>query len=140
MQDRPNAVELLVAVREHLEAALLPAINDQRLRFQTLVAANVLSIVERELALSANHAEAEWARLDALLHDQVQLPATASDVRTKLAERNRELCAQIEAGAWDDAAERTALLAHVQQTATEKLEIANPRFLARAMAERPRNQ
>jgi hypothetical protein len=48
MSDRPNARELAAAVREFLEMEVLPAVDDQRLRFRTLVAMNALSIVERE--------------------------------------------------------------------------------------------
>ncbi len=46
--DRPNAGELATAVREFLEAEILPVLTDHRLKFRTLVAMNALSIVERE--------------------------------------------------------------------------------------------
>jgi aminoglycoside phosphotransferase (APT) family kinase protein len=46
--DRPSAGELAAAVREFLEAEILPALDDHRLRFRTLVAMNALGIVERE--------------------------------------------------------------------------------------------
>jgi aminoglycoside phosphotransferase (APT) family kinase protein len=45
---RPAATELATAVREFLETEVLPATEDQRLRFRTLVAMNALSIVARE--------------------------------------------------------------------------------------------
>jgi hypothetical protein len=48
MTDRPTARELAAAVHEFLEAEILPALDDQRMRFRTLVAMNALSIVERE--------------------------------------------------------------------------------------------
>jgi len=48
MNDRPTAVELVNAVRQYLESELLPTLTDARLKFQTLIAANVLSIAERE--------------------------------------------------------------------------------------------
>ena len=48
MTERPNARELASAVREFLEAEILPTLADQRMRFRTLVAMNALSIVERE--------------------------------------------------------------------------------------------
>ena len=48
MTDRPNARELAAAVHEFLETEILPALNDPRMRFRTLVAMNALSIVERE--------------------------------------------------------------------------------------------
>jgi hypothetical protein len=46
--DRPAAAELAAAVREFLETEILPALDDHRLRFRTLVAMNALSIVARE--------------------------------------------------------------------------------------------
>ena len=46
--DRPSAGELAAAVREFLEAEILPALDDHRLRFRTLVAMNALGIAERE--------------------------------------------------------------------------------------------
>lgn len=48
MTDRPNARELAAAIREFLEAEILPALSDHRMRFRTLVAMNALSIIERE--------------------------------------------------------------------------------------------
>lgn len=48
MTDRPTAAELAAAVREFLEAELLPTLDDPRLRFRTLVAMNALAIVARE--------------------------------------------------------------------------------------------
>ena len=56
--DRPNASELATAVREFLEAEILPVLTDHRLRFRTLVAMNALSIVERE---APGPTEADWA-------------------------------------------------------------------------------
>ncbi|HET7045815.1 MAG TPA: DUF6285 domain-containing protein [Gaiellaceae bacterium] len=48
--DRPTASELAAAVREFLEAELVPVLDDHRLRFRTLVAMNALGMVEREVA------------------------------------------------------------------------------------------
>ena len=59
--DRPNASELATAVREFLEAEILPVLTDHRLRFRTLVAMNALSIVERE-APAPTQADWETAR------------------------------------------------------------------------------
>ena len=49
MPDRPAAPELIEAVFEFLSGELLPTIDDQRLRFRTLVAMNALGIARREL-------------------------------------------------------------------------------------------
>jgi hypothetical protein len=47
--DRPNASELLEAVWEFLSTEVLPSVDDQRLRFRTLVAMNAIGIARREL-------------------------------------------------------------------------------------------
>lgn len=57
LTDRPTAGELATAVREFLEAEILPTLDDHRLRFRTLVAMNALSIVERE---APGAAEVDW--------------------------------------------------------------------------------
>jgi hypothetical protein len=64
VSDRPTGGELAAAVRDFLEAELLPVLDDHRLRFRTLVAMNALGIVEREAPLPSppDPAEAELAR------------------------------------------------------------------------------
>jgi hypothetical protein len=49
MSDRPTALELLEAVEEFLSSEVLPTLDDQRLKFRTLVAINALGIARREL-------------------------------------------------------------------------------------------
>lgn len=50
MSERPTAQELAEAIQEFLAGEILPILDDQRLRFRTLVAMNALGIVYRELA------------------------------------------------------------------------------------------
>jgi aminoglycoside phosphotransferase (APT) family kinase protein len=63
--DRPSAGELAVAVHEFLEDEILPTLDDQRLRFRTLVAMNALTIVEREAPAPSERDPALAARLRA---------------------------------------------------------------------------
>ena len=100
MNDRPTAAELIDAVRGYLEKELLPALTDARLRFQTLVAANVLAIAGRELATEADSLEEEWTLLDGLL-GPVEKPARG--LREAVERRNRELCERIRVGSFDEA-------------------------------------
>lgn len=60
MSDRPTARELVEATREFLEDEVLPALDDRRLRFRTLVALNALGIVERELWATLPEEEPDW--------------------------------------------------------------------------------
>ena len=63
--DVPTAAQLLEAVREWLESDVRDA-TEGRVQFHTRVAANVLSTVERELALGPAMAVAHATRLAAL--------------------------------------------------------------------------
>ena len=129
MQDRPSPVELLQAVREHLEREVIPKLGDPKLKFQTLVCANVVGIVEREIATEELFLRGEWDGLAGLLGwPEAHQPATLVELRDRTAKRTRELCAQIRAGAWDEAERRERLLEHVRRTVVAKLTVANPRY------------
>ena len=115
MNDRPDAGELIEAVRGYLEAELLPALTDGRMRYQTVVAMHVLSVVRRELATDAAHRAEESADLARLLGE----PAS-DDVR----DQNERLCRKIEAGDFDALEARQGLLAVLRRQVTRKLAVA----------------
>lgn len=133
MYDRPTAAELIEAARLHLEQQVIPVVKaaNHKLYFQTLVAINVMKIVERELALSAGHGRAEWSRLNMLMGEQ-PLPTDIAAFSAALASRNAHLCAAIRAGDFD---ENRVLFSHLKATTIEQLEVANPKFLATLAAE-----
>ncbi|HEU0335550.1 MAG TPA: phosphotransferase [Gaiellaceae bacterium] len=82
--DRPAAGELADAVRGFLETEILPALDDPRLRFRTLVAMNALGIVERE---SPPPAERDWSLARRIRAGDVRpgdVEAVAADVEAKL--------------------------------------------------------
>lgn len=135
MQDRPTALELLAAVREFLQQEIAPGLQEHRQRFRTLIAINVLAVVERELAGEEDQLRAEWRRLVALDNTPGQpepaLPETRAALRADIDARKRWLCARIQAGATDDGPWRAAVLNYTRWSVEEKLRIANPRYLAR---------
>lgn len=136
MYDRPTANELLEAARMHMETAVIPVVRENRkLYFQTLVAINVMKIVERELDLGAKHAEAEWGRLNALEGVELPLPNSLQQIQAGLAERNAALSAQIREGEYTDEEKRAALFDHLLATTVEQLTVANPRFLGKIQQE-----
>ena len=114
---QPDAPALLDAAIDYLERELLPTLAGYH-RFQCRVTVNVLAQVRRELALAPGQADAERARLIALLG------AGPDGERDAL---SRELAARIRAGelALDD----PALLDHLRQSLVEALRINNPRWL-----------
>jgi hypothetical protein len=130
--DHPTAAELIAAARMQLERNVLPALAEPRLRFQTLVAANVLAIVERELAGGEAHLAAAWQRMAELLGEQrVITPPAGPELRAAVAAQNLALCDAIRAGAFDAGPRRQALLAHLRHAAEAELAVANPRYLER---------
>ncbi|MFL5822280.1 MAG: DUF6285 domain-containing protein [Solirubrobacteraceae bacterium] len=106
--DQPDAPTLLEAVREFLTNEVEPT-TEGRLRFHLKVAANVLSIVERELQLGEEQAKAHRERLDRLGF-----------------ENNRELARAIREGELDDRHE--LLAAELREMAADKLAVARPGY------------
>jgi hypothetical protein len=139
MYDRPNAAELIAAARAHLETQIIPAVKgDGKLYFQTLVAINVMKIVERELELSAHHVTAEWERLDmletlVLQRTTIPLPPDPLERVKLLRARNERLCEDIQGGRYDASSEQ--LLKHLLATTIEQLQVANPKYLETLAAE-----
>jgi hypothetical protein len=130
MYDHPTAAELIAAARRQLEHQVIPTLAEPRLRFQTLVAANVLAIVERELASGEMHLAAAWRRM-ADLEGSAEAQPAGEALRMAVAAQSHRLCARIRAGEYDAGPRRQALLAHLRRTAEEELAVANPRYLER---------
>ncbi|MBM3491659.1 MAG: hypothetical protein FJX68_14690 [Alphaproteobacteria bacterium] len=112
--DRPDAVELVEAVREFLLNEVAPQVHGQ-LSFHVRVAANALAIAAREWRDGPALRGAARERLARLLNQAGEYEAL-----------NRELCRRILAG--QPPPDRAGLLAHMRQTAADKLRLANPRY------------
>jgi Domain of unknown function (DUF6285) len=109
--DPPSALALLEATREFIAREVAEA-TEGRLRFHARVAANVLSIVERELAAGDEPAKRHRARLASL--------GVASEA---------ELAAAIRAGTLDERMDEVKAV--VRATVEDKLAVANPGYSAR---------
>jgi hypothetical protein len=107
--DVPTIEQLVEAVREWLERDVMTS-TEGRLQFHARVAANMLAMVERELALGPAQAAAHRARLATL--------GVVDDA---------ELSARIRAGELDDRYEEVRAV--VLATVRDKLAVANPRHL-----------
>lgn len=107
--DAPTVGQLVEAVREWLERDVLAG-TQGRLQFHTRVAINVLSMVERELAVGAAQAAAHEERLARL------------GVRD-----DAELARKIRDGELDDRLAEVRTL--VWESVRDKLAVANPKYL-----------
>ena len=113
--DRPDAAELLDAIREFLERDVMAA-TEGRVQFHTRVAINGLNMVTRELRMDPTVAAEERKRVAAILgHD-----GTPADLE-------RELAARIRDGSLD--ASQDDVRAHVRAAVRNKLLLANPDYL-----------
>jgi hypothetical protein len=116
-RSKPEATILLKAAVKFLESELMPTLAGYH-RFQTRVTLNVLNIVRRELELRQAQADAERARLMALLGHEGEVE-----------ELSRELAERIRAASF--ALDDLALRAHIRQSLADALAINNPKWLDR---------
>jgi hypothetical protein len=129
MNDRPTAGELVQAVRLFLETELLGGVSDPRLRYHTLVAANVLAIASREMAGEEDRLREEWRLLAGVLGEGGAPPAEGELLRRGVRGLNERLSAAIRAGAFDAAPRQGELAGVLRALVVRKLEVANPRYL-----------
>ena len=120
MPDRPDALELLEAVRVFLEVEVAKGATDPRLRFRALVAANALSIAAREVMLDPASSANEARILRDLLGEAPSGTPPAEEAHAL----SMELCRRIRAGK----APRETLAA-VRRIVEAKLATASPRYL-----------
>jgi hypothetical protein len=126
MNDRPDALQLIAAVREFLAAEVVPACDDHRLKFRALIATNVLSIVERQLEAGdgdLDGAATRLAALEVLYDDRLFVPSDTIDRRL------RALCRAIRSGMMDDAEAWHGAMDFARWHVESKLRISNPRYL-----------
>jgi aminoglycoside phosphotransferase (APT) family kinase protein len=109
LHGRPTSPELVAAVAEFLRTEVMAA-TDGRLNFLSRVAANALDGVERELRLGPDQAGRQRRRLAAM--------ARADQAGLADAIRSGEL-----------AADDPAVLGAVRAAVTDRLAVANPRYL-----------
>ena len=122
MRERPDPLDLVVAVRNLLKAKILPAV-DPSLRMDVLMALNALSIAERQIAAGPAPLDAERAALAGLIG--------ATEPVTDPGQANRALSARLRQGDGDPGRpDRAALLAHLQAVGRARLAESNPRVLA----------
>jgi hypothetical protein len=120
-QDRATAEELLTGVEKFLRNDVLPQLKGASV-YKCRVAANMLSIVQRELAQGPAADKAELEGLQTLL----ARASDKDDVQASLDDLNAEFCAKIRSGELDE--QREAVIAHTRRTLIDKVGIANPRY------------
>ena len=108
MPSARSAADLAAAVEDFLRTDVMPAV-DGPLKFQALVAANVMAIIGRELTLGAQQELSHAARLAGL--------GVADDA---------ELAAAIRRGAMDE--RFGEIIDALRQSVADKVAVANPKW------------
>lgn len=126
MSNLPSTAQLLDALYRFLTSEMTK--DKRRLAAQAPTAAQLVKIVEREIALSIPQDYAEWERINGIQGTDIA-PPDATAIHGALSRRNEALAEAIRQGKYDDAHGRAALLAHFLVTTQEQLEIVNPRYL-----------
>ena len=126
MQPRPNAVELLSAVRDFLETEIVPTLSDARLKFRTLVAMGALGILEREHQLEEELLRAELTDFSRLLALDAPQCDSLEELRLELTRSNANLAQRIRTGNAPAATFET-----LKRAAVNKLRVSSPTYLKR---------
>jgi multidrug resistance efflux pump len=87
VSERPTPDELAEAIEEFLAGEILPRLDDQRLRFRTLVALNALGIMRRELTKLPHEDDTEQRKLAARIRADDVPAGTLARVKADVAER-----------------------------------------------------
>ncbi|GIK29682.1 MAG: hypothetical protein IT298_03125 [Chloroflexi bacterium] len=131
MTDRPTLQELIDAVRQHVETAVMPVVRGEpKLYFQTLVALNLLRIATREIGAAPELAAVEQHVLTALTGDSEGVPTA----------RIRSLCASIRSGAFDDPEQFDMALQYLGHWVNAQLAVNNPALAQRMQVEHDSGQ
>ena len=123
MQDRPTAAEVLVTIGEYLDEEVLPAV-EVALRYKTLVAANLIKVLERELAAGDGPQRRERERLAALLG----VTADGEDLAGDLLRLNAELQARLRAPELPSREFLLAARAALEASALDNLAVNKPGY------------
>ena len=124
-QDPPSGAQLLQAVSQFLRGELAPELHaNHRLRFRTLVAANLLDLLLRqEASTDLLHWRALWCRLGELTGETNEaLPADAQ-LGEAIVARQRRLVDRIRAGTAP-----TGTVDLLREVITGQVTVANPRY------------
>lgn len=129
--EQPDALELLAIARETLIDEVLPALDGER-RYHGLMIANAMAIAMRELAAAGVDTPGELTDLRGLYeHDD---PPPGESTEDALARLEARLASDLRQGVLDGGAQY-AVRRWLRRRIESRLEVSNPRLLARRKAD-----
>jgi hypothetical protein len=130
MQERPDKPALLEAVAHFLVADLHPALEDKRLAFRVLIAANLAATIAGELRFQDSLSLSELSRLRKLYPEAVPEDPPSMTTAGRLAAL-RDLNARLVRDVRErnlSAGQMAIARAYTRRTLEETLTVLNPRF------------
>lgn len=130
--------DLLDAVQGYFQTSVAPLLTDPRVKFQGLIAVNVLEILKRELELGEQASRDEWRSLVSLLGSKAAEPVSVADLEAGLLSLNREFRDLARSGKLDSGELQRKAFEHARKVVVDKLRMTNPAFLSEPSPEQPK--
>jgi hypothetical protein len=125
MQDRPTAPELLESVAEYLFSELRPEVPREQ-RFKVLVAANLCTVVARELRAGDQPDREDLELFRQLLGESGEVPEDPVELTDQTRAAAADLSRRMRSGELDDRLDELA--PRLEEHIRRKLEIARPGY------------
>jgi hypothetical protein len=126
MAEDDDKKQLADALRKRLTERLAPVLLDPKNRLRTMVAAKVLSIVNREIGQGQPRLESEWESLKQTVAGQEGAAELVASLETALQAYAEELRSRVAAGEMEEAGARAAAVKVIQLGLLKKLGLLHP--------------
>src|SRR5688500_6895926 len=126
MAEDDDKKKLADALRKRMTERLAPVLLDPKNRLRTMVAAKVLSIVNREIGQGQPRLEAEWDSLKHTVAGQEGAAELVASLETALQAYAEELRSRVAAGEMEEAGARAAAVKVIQLGLLKKLGLLHP--------------
>ena len=126
MPEDDDKKQLADALRKRLTERLAPVLLDPKNRLRTMVAAKVLSIVNREIGQGQPRQESEWDSLKQTVAGQEGAAELVASLETALQAYAEELRSRVAAGEMEEKGARAAAVKVIQLGLLKKLGLLHP--------------
>jgi len=126
MPEDDDKKQLADALRKRLTERLAPVLLDPKNRLRTMVAAKVLSIVNREIGQGQPRLDSEWDSLKQTVAGQEGAAELVASLETALQAYAEELRSRVAAGEMEEKGARAAAVKVIQLGLLKKLGLLHP--------------
>jgi hypothetical protein len=121
MTEKKADPELAKRLKEKLEKELIPRLQSSKIQMRTVVAVNVIALVDRQIGKGEGPLEAEWEKLRVLVQDRPKAVKLITDLQAAMLKYDEELRASLEQAEADEEAMRKAANGIIRSAVMAKL-------------------